>query len=273
MAELLPHDAAAARGRRHTFRRPTGAGLAALAVAGLFALPLLALVVRAFADAWRFPAIVPQRFGARGVEVAFSGKALEAFGNSLLVGVGVTSLALLLGWPAARVLGERRLRRPGFVFLLLAMPLLVPSYATGTGLTEWFLRLDLADTLGGLGLAHLVVVLPYVIVVLLSGFGPRVTELEEMGRSMGLGPVARWRLVTLPAVAPTLAAATFLGFLVSWSEYGSSLAVGGGTPMLPVILLPFVRNDPQVAAALALLFLAPAVLALIATTRAARSPL
>lgn len=247
--------------------------LAGAALAAFFALPVLALVVRAVADTWRAPAVLPQRLGTRGLEVAFSGQAAEAFGNSLAVGVAVTLVALAIGWPAARVLGERRLRRPGLVFLCLAMPLLVPSYATGTGLTEWFLRLGLADTLPGLGLAHLVVVLPYVVVVLLSGFGPRVAELEEMGRSMGLGPVARWRLVTLPSVRPTLAAATFLGFLVSWSEYGSSLAVGGGRPMLPVVLLPFVRNDPEVAAALALLFLAPAVAALVATTRAARSPL
>ncbi len=244
-----------------------------LALAAVFAVPLLALVVRAFADSWRAPAVVPQVFGTRGLEEAFSGRALEAFGNSLAVGIGVTAVALLLGWPAARVLGERRLHRPGLVLLLLAMPLLVPSYATGTGLTEWFLRLELADTLPGLGLAHLVVVLPYVIVVLVSGFGPRVRELEEMARTAGLTPLARFRLVTLPSVGPTAAAAAFLGFLVSWSEYGSSLAVGGGRPMLPVVLLPFVRSDPQVAAALALLFLLPAVAALALTARAARSPL
>ena len=253
--------------------RLSATALGCAALAALFALPLLALVVRAFANAWRAPALLPQEYGTRGLKVAFSGRALEAFGNSLAVGVGVTLAALVIGWPAARVLGERRLRRPGLVFLCLAMPLLVPSYATGTGLTEWFLRLNLADTLPGLGLAHLVVVLPYCVVVLLSGFGPRVAELEEMGRTMGLGPLARFRLVTLPAVGPTLAAAAFLGFLVSWSEYGSSLAVGGGRPMLPVVLLPFVRNDPQVAAALALLFLAPAIAALVVTTRAARSPL
>ncbi len=274
MASALATPERTSRAGVATRRGPWSAqGLGAVALAALFAVPLVALVVRAFADAWRAPAVVPQRFGTRGLEVAFSGRALEAFGNSLAVGLGVTLLALLLGWPAARVLGERRLKRPGLVFLALAMPLLVPSYATGTGLTEWFIRLGLVDTLPGLGLAHLVVVLPYVVVVLLSGFGPRVAELEEMGRTMGLGPVARWRLVTLPAVGPTLAAAAFLGFLVSWSEYGSSLAVGGGRPMLPVVLLPFVRSDPQVAAALALLFLAPALLALVATTRAARSPL
>lgn len=244
-----------------------------VALAALFALPLLALVVRAFADAWRAPALVPQELGLRGIREVFDGQALEAFGTSLVVAVVVTGLALALGWPAARVLGERRLRRPGLVFLLLAMPLLVPSYATGQGLTEWFLRLGLADTIPGLVLAHLVLVLPYVIVILLSGFGPRLTALEEMGRTQGLGALQRWRIVTLPAVLPTAAAAALLGFLVSWSEYGSSLAVGGGRPMLPLVLLPFVRSDPQVAAALSLLFLLPAVAALALTARAARSPL
>ena len=242
-------------------------------LAALFALPLVVLVVRAFADRWRAPALLPQDWGLRGIELAFSGQAAEAFGTSLLVALVTTAAALLLGWPAARVLGERRLRRPAIAFLLLAMPLLVPPYATGAGLTEWFLRLGLADTIAGLVLAHIVAVLPYVVVVLLSAFGPQVTALEEMGRASGLAPLQRWRWVTLPAVGPTLAAAAFLGFLVSWSQYGSSLAVGGGRPMLPVVMLPFVRSDPQVAASLALLFLAPAVAALALTARAARSPL
>jgi len=39
-------------------------------------------------------------------------------------------------------------------------------------------------------------------------------------------------LVTLPSVRACLAAAFLLGFLVSWSQYGSPLAVGGGLPML-----------------------------------------
>lgn len=246
--------------------------LGAMLAAG-FALPLVVIVVRAFADRWQAPGLLPQDWGTRGIELVFSGQTGEAFANSLLVAIVTTAVALLLGWPAARVLGERRLRRPALAFLLLAMPLLVPPYATGAGLTEWFLRLGLADTVAGLALAHLVAVLPYVIVVLLSAFGPHVTALEEMGRAAGLSPLQRWRWVTLPAVAPTLAASAFLGFLVSWSQYGSSLAVGGGRPMLPVVMLPFVRSDPQVASALALLFLAPAVAALALTARAARSPL
>jgi hypothetical protein len=68
-------------------------------------------------------------------------------------------------------------------------------------------------------------------------------------------------------------AAALIGFLVSWSDYGTSLAVGGGRPMLPVVLLPFVGADPQVAATLALLFLAPAVAVLALAVRAGRMPL
>jgi len=244
---------------------------AARAVALLFALPLAALVVRAVADEWRAPALVPQRFGLRGFDVVLQAGA--AFAGSLAVALVTTALALLLAWPAARVLGERRVRRPGLVFLLLAMPLLVSPYATGAGLTEWFIRLGLAGTLPGLVLAHLVLVLPYVVVVLLSGFGPRVGELEEMARTFGASPLRRLAWVTLPSLRATVATAALLGFLVSWSQYGSSLAVGAGRPMLPLVLLPFVRTDPQVAAALALLFLAPALAALAVATRASRSPL
>jgi hypothetical protein len=47
---------------------------------------------------------------------------------------------------------------------------------------------------------------------------------------------------------------------VSWSQYGTSLIVGGGIPMLPVVLVPFVRADPQIAAVLDLIFLAPPLL-------------
>lgn len=255
-------------------RERVGRRLAAAAVAAFFAVPLLALVVRAGADEWRAPDLWPQDFGLRGVDVALGGTgARDALVNSLVVALVTTLIALLVGWPAARVLGERRLRRPALVFLLLAMPLLVPPYATGAGLTEWFIRLDLSETIAGLVLAHLVVVLPYVVVVLMSGFGPRVTELEEMARTAGAGPLRRLAWVTLPAVGPTLAAAAFLGFLVSWSQYGSSLAVGAGRPMLPLVMLPFIGSDPQVAAVLALLFLAPAVVALAIAARAGRSPL
>lgn len=241
------------------------------ALGALFALPLVALVVRAFADAWRAPALVPQDLGTRGFEAAFD--ADGAILLSLAVAALTTVLCLLLAWPAARVLGERRLPRHGLVALAIAMPLLMPPYLAGFGLTEWFIRIGLDGTIAGLVAVHVIFSLPYAILILLSGFTAEVTSLEEMAASAGASHAQRLRWVTIPALGPTLAAAALLSFLVSWSQYGSSLAVGGGRQTLPIVMLPFIRNDPQIAAAFAIVFIVPAVAALLLTARSQRAPL
>lgn len=250
-----------------------GAGRAgratAVALAMLTVVPLLVLPLRAAADVWRAPALMPQQFGTRGLEVVLSPgtNTAVAITNSLVVAVATTAVALVLAWPAARWLATAPTSRRAPVLVVLALPLLVPPLAIGAGLAEWFLRLGLTNSLPGLVLAHLVAVLPYVTVVLTPGFGPRVRAVEEAARTLGAGRWQVLRLVSLPMVAPSLAVASLVGGLVSWSQYGSSLGVGRGVPMLPLVLEPFVGRDPQVAAVLALVFLAPALLALAAVVR------
>lgn len=241
----------------------------AVALAVLVLGPLLVLPVRALADVWRAPALLPQAWGTRGLEVALApGTAtLTAIGNSLVVAVATTLLALVLAWPAARWLATAGTARRTPVLVLLALPLLVPPLAIGTGLAEWFLRLGLAGALPGLVLAHLVAVLPYVTIVLTPGFTPRVRAAEEAARTLGADRWQVLRLVSVPLVAPSLAVASLLGVVVSWSQYGSSLGVGRGIPMLPLVLEPFVGRDPQVAATLSLVFVVPPLLALLAATR------
>ncbi len=258
-------------GAPSTTRRRVGRALDTVLVV-VVVVPLAVLVVRALADVWRAPALLPQDWGWRGFSYAFSttAGAGPALTNSVVVALVTTALALVLGWPAARVVGERRLVRPGPVLVVLTLPLLVPPYATGVGLTTWFIRLGLADSYPGLVLAHLVYVLPYVVLVLVPGFGTRVRELEEAAATLGAGRAARLWSVTVPAVGPALAAAGLLGFVVSFSQYGTSLAVGGGLPTLPIVLLPFIGSDPQLAAALAVLFLIPVGAALAVTTRSGR---
>ena len=255
-----------------TARRRGGSALTA-AIALLVVVPLLVLPVRAVADVWRAPALLPQEWGTRGIEVVLSPGTgtLPAIGNSLLVAVVTTVLALVLAWPAARWLATAGAARRTPVLVVLALPLLVPPLAIGSGLAEWFLRLDLTDSVPGLVLAHLVAVLPYVTIVLAPGFGPSVRAAEEVARTLGADRWQVLRLVSMPMLAPSLAVASLLGGLVSWSQYGSSLGVGRGVPMLPLVLEPFVGRDPQVAAALAMVFLAPALVALVvATSRTAR---
>lgn len=257
------------RRRHRPDRRSVTLGLVATL---LVVVPTGALAARAVADVWRAPAILPQRWGLRAVAYVTSNTAGTggAIWLSLVVAALATVVALVIGWPAARTLAAARGPRRTGLIVLFALPLLVSPFATGTGLTTWFLRLGLADTVTGLVLSHLVYVLPYVVLVLTPAFGQRVTDLEEAARSHGASPWRTVAAVTLPAVAPTVAAAALLGFVVSWSQYGTSLAVGGGTPTLPLVLLPFIGSDPEIAAVLSLVFLVPPVLALIVSVRAGR---
>lgn len=244
--------------------------LVALALAA--GLPILTLALRALADVWRAPALLPQQLGLRGVRYALSAGAgvPEALLNGALIALLATAGALLLGWPAARALAAAspRLRRGLVVFV--ALPLLVPQLAVGAGLAEWLIRLGVADTLAAVAVAHLVYTLPYVIVVLAGSFSAELLALEEAAATVGAGPLQRLTLVSLPASRGALATAAVMALIVSWSQYGTTLAVGGETRTLPVLLVPFAQSDPQIAAVLALLFVAPALAALVVLTRALR---
>ncbi len=245
-----------------------------LAAGLLILLPACSLLLQSFADSWRAPDVLPGEFGLRGFDIAFSSAgALGAGLDSLAVALATMVLCLALAWPAARTLAENGIARSPAVMLLIALPLLMPPYLAGFGLTEWFIRLGLDGTLAGLVLAHTVLALPYAIVILTFGFSRRLWELEEMADLAGLSRVKRLFWVSLPSSRPALATAGLLSFLVSWSQYGPSLAVGGGRATLPVVLLPFIRTDPQVAAALGVLFILPAMLALAWAVRSQRKPL
>jgi ABC-type spermidine/putrescine transport system permease subunit II len=160
---------------------------AARLLAVLAAAPLVVLPVRALAETWRAPSLLPQTWSTRGFAVlgASGTRAGEAVTNSLVVALGTVLVALLLGWPAARSLAAAPRGRRLVATVVLALPLLVSPFATGVGLTEWFIRIGLTDTIVGLVLAHLVYVLPYVVLLLAPAFSHGVDDLEEAAAVLG----------------------------------------------------------------------------------------
>ncbi len=223
--------------------------------------PFAILPIRAFADEWRAPNIIPQRFGLRGVtRVLQDGLLVEAVANSVVVGIVAAVIGVGIGWPAARSLASLGTARLAWLAILL--PLLLPPLVVGEGLRVWFLRLGLADSLGGLVLAHLVFVMPYCIMILTPGFTPELLRRESAAMVLTGDLRQRFFSVTLPAMRRQVALALALGFTISWAQYGTSLGVGGGVPMLPLLLVPLVRADPQVAAVLDVVLITPPLIAL-----------
>lgn len=243
-----------------------------LVVAGLALVvvgPTLLLVVQAAADRWTGRALWPQALGGRGLHAVLDDPILPAAArNSAIVAVLAVGAALALGWPAARAVARSTGRTRTVIVAVVLAPLVVPQLAVGTGLTRWMLRLGLADTLVGVALAHLLYVLGYVVLALIPAFTPELCRAEEASDAFGASTVQRMWSVTLPASRGPLVLAAALGFAVSWSQYGTSLGVGGGLPLLPLVAVPYLRADPQIGAAVTLLLLVPSVALVAVAARA-----
>lgn len=242
-----------------------------IGLTGVLLLPLLPLFIWAFSQRWLFPAALPDAWGLRAWRYILNPttRVLEAFANSLLVALIVTALALLIALPAARALGMYRFRGKGLVEFLILAPTVVPAFAAAMGIQVIFIRYGLADTLAGVAIVHLIPVVPYAVLILAGIFANYNVNYEHQARVLGADTWSVFRRVTLPAIMPGIVVAALFAFLISWSQYLLTLLVGGGRVItLPVLLLAFANSgDYAVTAALSLVFIAPALLALLFSTR------
>jgi putative spermidine/putrescine transport system permease protein len=225
--------------------------------------PIAALSLYALSRRWFFPQLLPSEWTIEQLVRTLSApQTQQALAHSLFIGGAVTLLALLIGLPAARVLGMRCFPGRRLALLILFLPNVVPPLAIGMGLNVLFLRAGLAGSDLGVVLAHLVPVLPYTIFALLGVFARYDEGFELQARTLGAAPAQVWLQIALPLLAPGLAVAALFAFLVSWSQYVLTLLIGGGQVItLPMLLFAAVAGgNPTSIAVLALLFALPPVL-------------
>lgn len=236
----------------------------------LFISPIAILGLHAFSTRWFYPQLLPAEWTLTPLIRQLSNpRTQEALGNSILTASLVTMLAMLLGLPAARVLGLRRFAGRNLVLLLLFLPNVLPPLAIAMGLNILFLRLNLAGSLAGIMLVHLVPVLPYTIFALLGVFERYDEGFELQASTLGASPAQIWLRVSLPLLGPGMAIAALFAFLVSWSQYILTLLIGGGQLItLPMLLFAAVSGgNPTSIAGLALLFAIPPFVAILLATR------
>lgn len=234
-------------------------------------LPLAWLLIQSFAQNWRFPLIFPPEFSFRAWSYLLdsSSGVSQALLSSLLIAFIVTFLSLCLAIPAARAIGLYDFRGKSLVLFALLLPILSPAIATAVGGHALFLRYNLTDSWTGVILAHLVPTMPYCILTLTGSFARFDTDFEAQAKNLGASNLQIWRYVILPAIAPGVALAAVFAFLISWSQYLTTLLIGGGKVItLPLILVNFQRSsDEAVTSGLTLIFLVPTIVFLAISTR------
>ena len=245
-------------------RAATPRGLAVVVVAACALIPIGTVLLNSVASRWFWPSLLPAEWTLRAWSYVVSGNGGigSALVTSTALALAVTGSAVALALPAARALALHTFRGKRVVLFALLLPMLAPPLAAAMGLHAVFLQLGLADSFIGVVLVHLIAAVPYATFVLagtFSGFDP---EWESQARTLGANSWSVWTRITLPAIAPGLALAAILAFVVSWSQYVLTLLVGGGRVLtVPLVLVAFQRGgDEAVAAALSIVFVTPPLL-------------
>lgn len=281
MAMMIPYgqritpDTRTTRSRGLMRPRPLGRVVRVVLAALLalwFALPLVPLLVWSVANRWSFPAVLPTEWGLDGLTTALEQGAAPAFGRSIVLALAVAAIATPLGALAARALTLGRVPAPRLVSGILLAPLALPAFVAVMGLTIVLLRARVPATLAVL-LLLVAAALPYTVYTMRVAYAAHDLAFEEEARTLG---ASRWHVlwrVHLPLVAPGLARAAFLAFLVGWSDYVVTVLVGGGTLVtLPLLVGSYaagVGND-AIVAVLSLSAILPPLILLLALGRFGR---
>ncbi|WP_375001440.1 ABC transporter permease [Aeromicrobium sp. CTD01-1L150] len=224
--------------------------------------PTLVVVPLSFTGerSFQFP---PQDWSMQWYRNFFENPAwLDAATYSLRIGLVVALLATVLGTAAAMALtsGTGRWRMPARAFLL--MPMIVPGVITAIGIYYVFLRLGLTQEFWGYVLAHTVLAVPFVVVAVSASLQSLDRRLVQAAWSLGAGPWAAFRQVTVPLIAPGVLTGAVFAFLTSFDEAIVSLFLAGPfSRTLPIQIYQSVTSevDPTIAAASTMLLVVTSI--------------
>lgn len=242
---------------------------AAAILAGLAALlPVIYLIVRAAGA------------GGEVWDLFFRARTAAILGRTLLLIFTVTAFSALVAVPVAWLTVRTDLPFRRVLSVATALPLVVPSYVMAMVIIEAFgprgvlqrlletpfglHRLPEVYGLRGATLAVVLVSYPYVLLTVRGALRRQDPALDEAARSMGYGPLATFRQVTLPLLRPALAAGALLAALYALSDFGAVALLRYETFTAAVFVQYESAFDRAVAASLALALAGLAVVLLAA---------
>ncbi|MFC5659191.1 molybdate ABC transporter permease subunit [Streptomyces nogalater] len=239
-------------------------GLLALA---FLLLPLLALLVRA---PWR---TLPEQLG--------SGEVWQALQLSLISATAATAVSLVLGVPLAWLLARTDFPGRGLVRALVTLPLVLPPVVGGVALLlalgrngvigQWLdasFGITLPFTTTGVVIAEAFVAMPFLVISVEGTLRAADPRYEEAATTLGASRFTAFRRVTLPLIAPGIAAGAVLAWARALGEFGATITFAGNFPgrtqTMPLSVYLALQNDPEAAIALSLVLLTVSIAVLAA---------
>jgi molybdate transport system permease protein len=229
-------------------------------------LPLVALLVR-----------TPFRYIGRAL---FTAHVLPALRLSLLTATAATVLAVALGVPLAWVLARADFRGRALVRAVVLVPLVLPPVVGGVAL---LLALGRRGVLGGrlfhafgislpfssaaVVIAELFVAMPFLVITVEGALLALDERYDDAAATLGASRWFTFRHVTLPMLAPGVAAGAALCWARALGEFGATITFAGNNPStrtVPIQVYLLLESDQDAAVALSVVLLAVCLVVLAA---------
>ena len=177
---------------------------------------------------------------------------LNALMNSIKIGLTVAILSTIFGLLAAKAVTRYRMpgRTPVVGFIMI--PLVIPEIILGISLLILLSLADIPLSLLTVGFAHLLLCVPFSMLVLVSRMEGFDKSMEEAGLDLGENAWMTFWRVTFPIVLPGIIASLLLTFTISFDEFVLAFFLSSIEQTLPVYIWSSLRFPSKLPSTLAL---------------------
>ncbi|NEZ46926.1 ABC transporter permease subunit [Clostridium niameyense] len=221
--------------------------------------PIMVLFIWSFAKNWSWPYVVPKNLGLRGFKYVLdpTGGSLKVLLRSVLIAVLVTFITIVISIPAAKALGIYQFKGKNLIKLIILLPIIIPPISIALGIHVAFIKLNIANTFIGVVIIHLIPCIPYAVTILTDVFELIGNSMEQQARILGANKIQCFFYVTLPIISPGIMSASFMVFIISFSQYFLTFLIGGGQVVTyPILMFPFIQSgDRTIAASYSVIFI------------------
>src|ERR1700759_5664708 len=166
----------------------------------------------------------------------------KALVTSLEVAIIATAIATALGTFMAMALVRYRFRGRTTVDFFVFIPLAAPEVVIGAALLAMFLTLNINTGFVTIIIAHVMFTVSYVVVTVKARLEGMDRHIEEAAMDLGATEWGTFRKVTLPLIAPGVAAAALLAAAISVDDYVITSFNAGQTVTFPLFIFGATRQ-------------------------------
>ena len=206
--------------------------------------PIVAVIILAFN---------PQQFGTFPMEgfsfkwfvrLSHNSTILDAFKNSLVLGGLTAFFSTAIGVPAAMAFIRYDFKGKEFLNTLLIAPIMIPEVVLGVALLLFIRWLQQPKSFALLLIGHVVLTLPYVLLIVQARLVGIRKEYEEAALSLGASPWHTFWEITFPLLAPAVFAGMLFAFTISFDDVTATLFwATAQNQTVPVKIFGMLRNS------------------------------